>query len=331
MTVLEKYIERGLIPKSVEELDLGKNKGIFVKIGIVSETTGYLIIRNNDATETTSEEFYGEERVVIPGSKWRGAERSFALALLRKVDGIIPKEYSRNAVIRKDLIISNPLSILFGDSSIGEGQEMLSIASRIYYDWSYSYESLGKITERLTHNSLSDSGAILTDESGKVQSNALYNIQYIKPGVKFIRFITLENVSKEFIDLAAMTITGTTRYGARTAILGYNVFNKILGIGFAKGDKPISSYSIMSQAWQKEDYNPEELIIESMKTNYGENLLKSDELQQYLNEIKETYQDNQKLKESMERIMNKAKSDWSRLLTKDRKRKGASENESSQT
>ena len=118
----------------INEIDLKKNYGVFVKIGIVSETCGFFINRNNEATEITSETFSGEDRVLIPASKWRGAERSYLLSELRKVEGLIPSDYSRNMVLKKSSL-KNPSSLVYGDSSTGTGNEAAGIASRVFYDW----------------------------------------------------------------------------------------------------------------------------------------------------------------------------------------------------
>jgi len=333
MEYLEKVFEKGLIARRIEEIDLGKNKGIFVKIGIVSETTSFLIIRNNDATETTSEEFFGQERVVVPGSKWRGAERTYALSLLRKYNGLVPQEYERNAIEKKELLIRNPLSALYGDSSIGSGSEATSIASRIYYDWSYSFEPLGVITERFTHNTLSESGTILMEEQGKTASNALYNTQYIKPGVKFVRFVTLENVSKELLDLAILTIMGTRRYGARTAIVGENIYNNIIAIGFSKGDKPLTSYTLLSNAWSTNNYDPEKQIAQNMAEIYGDYLLSGNDLKSYLSEVIKLKDDKDKLTQYANAIVKKMQNDWKDRFEKkkDKRKKGKGEEENEDT
>lgn len=309
MTKIEEIIEKGLMPSNIENLDLRKNTGIFVKIAVLSETISHLIIRNNDATETTSEEFAGEERVVIPASKWRGAERSFILSWLRKMDDIIPKDYERNAVQNRKLL-KNPVSLLFGDSSTGKNKEATSIASRNYYDWSISLEPLAEITERLVHNSLSDSGTILMNEQGEVQSNAIYNTQYIKPGVKFVRFITLENVSKDLLILQLIAILGTTRYGARTAILGDNVKNRVIAIGFSKSDKPVSSYTIMEELWNKKDLDIEKETIKQMQNSYNEDLIYGDDLEKFLGEVKEIMKNKEILKNTCKSIVKKMETDW---------------------
>ncbi len=293
----------------IGEIDLRKNQGIFVKIGVVSETTGFFINRNNESTELTSENFWEEERLVVPASKWRGAERSYLLSELRKVEGVIPTDYSRNMVERKGLL-KNPLSLIYGDSSTGKSLEAAGIASRVFYDWSYSYEPLSDITVRLLHNSLSDSGAILQKDEGSVKSNALYNTPYVKPGVKLIRFISLENVSIEMFALVMMAIVGTTRYGARTAILGDNMTNKVVSIGISKMETPVSSYTVMKNAWDSKKYEPEADILKAMKDAYGENLIYGDKINDLIGKILRMRSDKQLLSDICRQINAKMENDW---------------------
>lgn len=139
MKSVSEAVEAGLLKKSVGDLDLRRNSGLFMKVAVVSETKSFFICRNNEPTETTSEMFFGYDRVVVPGPKWRGgAERGTALTLFRWA-GAVPENYHRNAVSAKSLL-KNPVSLIYGDSSTGSGREAASIASRCYYDWSYSYE-----------------------------------------------------------------------------------------------------------------------------------------------------------------------------------------------
>ncbi|MGC8656964.1 MAG: type I-D CRISPR-associated protein Cas7/Csc2 [Thermoplasmata archaeon] len=305
--IIEKIKEMGFLPE-INKLDLKKNHGVFLKIGIVSETTGFFINRNNEPTELTSENFFNEERLVVPAPKWRGPERTYLLSELRKVEKIIPQEYSRNMVKEKKHL-KNPASLIFGDSSTGGGNEAAGIAARTFYDWSYSYESLSKISVRYLHNSLSDDNTILHDENG-VLSNAIYNTPYVKPGVKLIRYVSMENVSMEMLILQLIAIIGTTRYGARTSILGDNISNKIIGIGFSKREAPISSYSTMVKAWEANSYEPEKLILEDMKKSYSDKLISGNEIDELIDEVIKIRKDKDKLTEIGTIINTKIDNDW---------------------
>jgi len=306
---IEGIRKKGLVA-TIKDIDLKKNHGYYAKIGIISETTGFLISRNNEATELTSENFFDDERAVVPAQKWRASERSYLLSELRKIGNVIPKEYARN-MNKVKTYLKNPTSLLYGDTSIGSGKDMGSIASRCFYDWAYSYEPLGEISTRITHNTLSDDGTILHSVEGKTESNAIYNTPYIKPGVRFIRFVTLENCSLELLELELMAILGTTRYGARTAILGDNIANNIVAIGFSKGDKPVSSYELMKQAWKLHKYNPEDLIKSSMISSFGEeNVLFGGDLERLLNEVIALKKNGKELQSLCKDINAKMENDW---------------------
>ena len=306
----------------INEINLKKNYGLFLKIGIVSETSGFFINRNNEATEITSETFLDEERLVVPASKWRGAERSYLLAELRKIDGIIPSGYSRNMVVKKALL-KNPTSLIYGDSSTGSGIEAASIASRLFYDWAYSFEPLPEISVRITHNSLSEEGTILHEENGKVKPNAIFNSPYVKPGVKLVRYISVENASIEMLALFLMAIMGTTRYGARTAILGDNMINKIVSIGYSKRETSISSYTTMKKCWEKGEFKPEENVLSEMKEIYGTNMISGERLSQLLKLVHEIKEDRIMLKELCDVINAKIDRDWAEFWEEKGKKKEA--------
>lgn len=305
----------------INEMDMKKNQGVFLKIGIVSETTGFFINRNNEATEITSEEFLNEERLVVPASKWRGAERSYLLSELRKVKGIIPSDYSRNMVTRKNLL-KNPSSLIYGDSSTGSGTEAAGIASRVFYDWAYSFEPVPEISVRLTHNSLSDDGTILHEEKGNVKSNAIFNSPYIKPGVKLVRYISVENSSIEMLALVIMAITGTTRYGARTAILGDNMKNKIVAIGYSKREPAVSSFLTVKKSWEKGYYDPEKDILTDMRGAYSSNLLDGEKLSNLIKIVQEIRDDKQLMSELGDILNAKMDRDWTEFWNE----KGKKEN-----
>ena len=305
---IENMVDKKLLLKT-EDIDLRKNYGVFLKIGIVSETIGFFINRNNEPTELTSESFENYERLVVPAQKWRGAERSYLLSELRKVGGLIPDKYSRNMVEEKKLL-KNPSSMIFGDSSTGKGSEAAGIASRMFYDWSYSYEPLAKISVRYTHNTLSEEGTILHEKSGEIKSNAIYNTPYVKPGVKLIRYVSMENCSREMLLLALMAISGTTRYGARTAILGDNIRNNIIGIGFSKRETVVSAYSSMMKAWRTRSYEPEKIVTEDMRNAYGENFLEGERLQALMKEVSRLRVSPEDLKATGLVLVTKMDQDW---------------------
>lgn len=309
--ILEEMVEKSWIVP-LDEIDLRKNYGSFLKIGIVSTTMGYFINRNNEATEITSEEFFGENRVVVPASKWRGAERSFILSVLRK-GGQIPTDYSRN-MVRKKEHLQNPASMLWGDSSTGKSEEAAGISSRSFYDWAYSYEPVADISLNLQHNSLGEDGSILKD-AGKVSSSALHNVNYIRPGVQFVRYVTLENVSPEMLIMQLMALIGTTRYGARTSVLGDNMKNEVVAIAGSKGERPVSSYSSMINAWGSDTYDPYRLINDTLNENYRE-VIASEELKDLISLTAEIMSSTTEIKSAFDPLHAKIQDQWKEFFEK---------------
>lgn len=309
--VLENMTKKGwLIP--LDEIDLRKNYGSFLKIGLVSTTIGYYINRNNEPTEITSEEFYGENRVVVPASKWRGAERSFILSILRKA-GQIPEAYERNMVKKKEYL-QNPASLLWGDSSTGKSEEAAGISSRSFYDWSYSFAPVADLSLNLQHNSIGDDGSIIK-EGGKVGSNALHNVNYIKPGVQFLRYITLENVSPEMLVMQLMALIGTSRYGARTSVLGDNMRNEIVAISGSKGERPVSAFSSMKKAWESGKYDPHSLIKDVMSENYAD-VVTGEEINELVKLTTKTMGSIQDMKSTFNPIQEKIQDQWKEFFEK---------------
>jgi CRISPR-associated protein Csc2 len=306
----EMAAKKWIVP--LDEIDLRKNYGSFLKLGIVSTTMGYFINRNNEATEITSEEFFGENRVVVPASKWRGAERSFILSVLRK-GGQISEKYSRNMVTKKE-DLQNPASMLWGDSSTGKGDEAVGISSRSFYDWAYSYNPVADISLNLQHNSLGEDGSILKNE-GKVSSSALHNVNYIRPGVQFVRYVTLENASPEMLIMQLMALIGTTRYGARTSVLGDNMKNEVVAIAGSKGERPVSSYSSMEKAWKSKTYDPYGLINDAMNENYKE-VLTGEDLRELISLTAEIMSSATEIKSTFEPLQAKIRDQWKEFFEK---------------
>jgi len=301
----------------LKDLDIRKSYGKVLKIGIVSKTISYFIDRNNDAREITSDEFKGKIRAIVPASKWRGPEKTYSTALMRKFN-LISAKYARNMIEKKE-DMKNPMSLLFGDMSVSDNAA--AIASRSYYDWSYSYEELTEISMNLQHNSLDDSGAILRKwdkqkKNSNTAPNAIYDTNYIKPDTKFIRFITLENISPEMLYLQIATTIGTTRYGGRTAILGDNIENNIIAIGFSKGEKPISSYTIMEKAWENDNYEPEKLLLDEMNNIYGNDSIAGDDLNNIIKKSRDSLKDIKTAEYVYRPLIEKIDEQWEKLLGK---------------
>jgi CRISPR-associated protein Csc2 len=301
-----------VIGKSYFVDDLKKNTLGTIKIAILREVTGNLIIRSNYPDETiTFKSSENKDIVEIPARKLKSKEKLLGLKICREF-GVIDKDFRYN-VIKTRKQLGNPNSILFGDS-VTENNDAVGITSRAIYDWAYSIRDVDDITGTLQHNALSEGGTMWNEEEGKFRQS-LFQVQYIKPGTLFPHFITIENITPElFIHLLACVLF-ENRYGAQSTTLSSNIKNHILGFGLAKFEQSINSYSISAQ-WG--DTNTKEVTFEnvkskinnSMKTAYGEDNYKdADVIVKLINELwKEA---NQK---QLEDIYKKAKGECEQFL-----------------
>ncbi|MBP1617420.1 MAG: CRISPR-associated protein Csc2 [Bacteroidetes bacterium] len=245
------------IPESYFVDDLKKNTLGTIKIAILREVTGNLIIRSNYPDETiTFKSSESKDIVEIPARKLKSREKLLGIKICREFN-VIDNDFRYN-VIKKSVQLGNPNSILFGDS-VTESNDAVGITSRAIYDWAYSIRDVNEITGTLQHNALSEGGTMWNEEEGKLRQS-LFQVQYIKPGTLFPHFITVENVTPELFIHLISCVLFENRYGAQSTTLSSNVKNHILGFGLSKFEQPVNSYSISS------NWNPEtEVTFETVK------------------------------------------------------------------
>jgi CRISPR-associated protein Csc2 len=258
-----------IIPSAYFVDNLKKNTLGVIKIALLREVTGNLIIRSNYQDETITFRASDNKDVVeIPARKLKSKEKLLGLKICREFDVIEPD--LRYNVIKKAEHLANPNSVLFGDT-VTESQEAVGISSRAIYDWAYSIRDVSEITATLQHNALSEGGTMWNEEEGKLRQS-LFQVQYIKPGTFFPHFITVENVTPElFLHLIACVLF-ESRYGAQSTTLGSNIKNHLLGFGLGKFEQPLNSFSI-SRDWAGGEVTMETVsaaINDAMKSAYGE-------------------------------------------------------------
>jgi len=246
-----------IIPKEYFVSNLKENTLSSIKIAILREVTGNLIIRSNYPDETITFKASDKKDVVeIPARKLKSKEKLLGLKMCRQFN-VVDKELRYN-VITNSKQLANPNSILYGDSVTVSG-DSVGITSRAIYDWAYSIRDVSEIIARLQHNALSEGGTMWNEEEGKLRQS-LFQVQYVKPATYFPHFITVENITPElFIHLLACIIY-ENRYGAQSTTLGANIQNHILGVGLARFEKPINSF-IISKNW-----GDKEVSLEQVKT-----------------------------------------------------------------
>lgn len=245
-----------IIPKEYFQERFGKRTPNYIKLLLVRETIGYLIIRSTEPDEVISTEIGDKEVVVIPSRKLKAREKLTGLLLCRKF-GVVHPDLEYN-FIKQAIQLANPNSLVFGDS-VTEEREAIGLPARVFYEWSYSLRPKNEIIEELTHNALSEEGTMWDKETG-AHRESLYDVQYIKPGVYFPQFITFPDITPEGFLHVLISIMKTTRYGAQSNVMDANIRNHIVAIALDQFEPAISSY-VLSKDWDDNS----EVTLDSVK------------------------------------------------------------------
>lgn len=252
----KEYIENG-IPK------LGQNNPKRVVIGILRETIGPFINRSTVSDETiTSTIGEGEsvrEIIEVPPRKFKSKEKLLGIRLC-KLYGVIDKSYRYNSLDKKEQL-NNPTSAIFGDTIVLGGKDNAGkgmFPSRVLYSSSYSIRDKSLVTERLTHNALSDNGT-MWDEKAGTNRKSLFETEYVAPGTYFPSFITLIDPTPESLYFILETLKQTS-YGAQTSITGSNFKNNIMFISGCHNEPAISSYTISRDWNMNQEVNKDNII-----------------------------------------------------------------------
>ncbi|OJJ23390.1 type I-D CRISPR-associated protein Cas7/Csc2 [marine bacterium AO1-C] len=264
MQALYKFIPENYFVKDLKDNTLGS-----IKLALLREVKGNMIIRSNYPDETITFKASNDKDVVeIPARKLKSREKLMGLKICREF-GVVDKEVRYN-VIKKSTQLANPNSILFGDS-VTESGDAVGLTSRAIYDWAYSLRDVSEITATLQHNALSEGGTMHNEDTGKLRQS-LFQVQYVKPATFFPHFITVENVTPElFIHLLACVLF-ENRYGAQSTTQSANVQNHLVGVGFNLFEAPLNSFSL-SQQWNGQEVNfsnVQAAMREAMQAAYGQ-------------------------------------------------------------
>jgi len=201
-----------------------------VTVGILRTTTDYAAFRteadktiNSITTQTSVDNDYLIEKVVMLASKQKAAERRKAEQFIREVK----KEYT--CYVKDELCLRCPVCILNGGIGTIEKTkgEDISIRSRILYQSAYSIENLEEAIETLTFNAV--------DEKTVSTGQALNERELIKPGTHFISIVTLVAPTINELKFALKYILACDRYGAETRGFG-TMTNHLFGMAFGESE-----------------------------------------------------------------------------------------------
>jgi len=258
------------IPENHFVKDLKQNKLSTIKLAILREVTGNMIIRSNYADETITYKMSDTKDLVeIPARKLKSKEKLLGLKICREF-GVVDKAVRYN-VIGKSQQLANPNSVLFGDS-VTESNDAIGLKSRVIYDWAYSIRDVNEIAAIMQHNALSEGGTMWNEEKGQLRQS-LFQVQYIKPNTYFPHFITLENVTPELFIHLVTCVLHENRYGAQSTTTGANVKNHILGVGYSSFEPALNSIHF-AKNWNDKEVsleNVREAMESAMEKAYGTN------------------------------------------------------------
>ncbi|MGD1840075.1 MAG: type I-D CRISPR-associated protein Cas7/Csc2 [Thermonemataceae bacterium] len=260
-----------LIPKAYFVENLKQNRLGTLKIALLREIVGNAIIRSNYPDETITFKLSENKDIVeVPARKLKSREKLLGLKMCREFDVVDPS--LRYNVIKKSEQLANPNSILFGDS-VTESGDSVALTSRVIYDWAYSIRDIEQITSTLQHNALSEGGTMWNEEEGSLRQS-LFQVQYVKPGTYLPHFVMVENVTPAlFLHLVACIMYESRYFAQSTTNSTSNVKNHLIGVGYAKFEQPVNSYTI-TKNWETQmpvNFNTvSQVMRDTMIEAYGE-------------------------------------------------------------
>jgi CRISPR-associated protein Csc2 len=214
-------------------------QSLYIHILLCRETLSECVFR----TEGTGEPLCREQvsldggaestdRVVITKRKQVAVERRTGRELLRSLDLLRTKATKDGEQVC--LLNSNePCErcidcFLYGFAAGGGGAQR----SRVLTEDAYSLLSASEVIDTRTGNATYDNGTMRHPLTGE-PSQALYESEYVKPGVSFLDIQTLKDVQAPELLYVLGNILRSSRYGATGTRIGH-VRNHVLGIVFSR-------------------------------------------------------------------------------------------------
>lgn len=269
---------------------LAQNNAKRIVVAVVREVIGPLIDRSEDPEETIGVVLPdGRQVIELPARKMKSKEKLLGLRMARAF-GTVPAGYEYNA-IRTPEMLKNPNSVIFGDTVV-DGNNQAMFPARVKYSSSYSIRERSELTQKLTHNALSENRTMWDRTEGKHRTS-LFSTDYVKPGTLFPSFIVLDDPTPEALMHLLLCLRETT-YGAQTSITGPNIHNHIVALVATRMEPPVSSYTV---AVGSTDLVPN-LTVDSLSermiadlSKYSGDILSGQSLKSLLDGVNSTEQD----------------------------------------
>ena len=275
------------IPKEFFAENMLENIPRFIKLVFLRKTIAKFINVSDPQEGIIIMNSFGKDVIVVPARKLKSCEKQKGLRTSRLFE-VIDEKVRYNSFDNSEQL-KNPNSITFGDS-VTKSNDAVGLPAKAIYDWAYSIQLAGdqSITKNFQHNSLSENKTILKDadvggkDGTKVASQAIHSVSYVNPGVYFPHCIHLDNVTEEIFFHLIHSVLNTHRYGAQTNVIGNNMLNSLIAVGFGNYEPPFNSY-VVSEAWNTSetlqevtDQNVREFIWRMLQEMYPDGGLITD-------------------------------------------------------
>lgn len=202
----------------------------YTNIVVLRELQSHAIFTTNGqdadvATITVSDADGGVE--YSPGlmfmRKQTGSDRRFGKSLQRD---LINRECTMKV---NEMCQTCPECVLYG-SAASEGEEAISVTSRVMYDTAYSVRDASAVIDEKFQNAPGDDYA-------KEATSAIREPDFFEPGTLFPSVITLRDATPEEVAFVLGVTLQNKRYGAATSRLG-RVKNHVLDIYVGREEGP---------------------------------------------------------------------------------------------
>ncbi len=209
------------LPDSFSYVPFGK----YIHVVLVRKTLSEVIFRTDEVinVEETWDSLYEPKkrigRVVMSKRKQVAPERRTGREFLRKF-GIISNEKGKanTCKLNESPCGKCPDCMIYGYAVDKSGGVQGAQKSRVFTENAYSILESEKIVDVKTFNAIYDTGTMKNEEG--MQSEALGENEYVKPGTHFMDIETFKDLSSKELLYVLNNLISTHRYGAISSRIG---------------------------------------------------------------------------------------------------------------
>lgn len=213
-----------------------------VSLVLIRETVAPTVFRNLESEITDIA--VGNRRLVraVP-NKFKHRERANGLKLLRHFGA--GGNYPQNRHAMPDSAMPSSAfdlnSLVFGDS-VNQGNKVLPVKAAALYSDGLSLQEYNDCVDKTFHNRAAEDGSLF-DAEKKVNSSALFDRHFIKPGTLLIQVVSTHGrvMPIEALEHLILSLGQGGAYGGQTSVTGVNLRTHIAGIYASLVERPETS------------------------------------------------------------------------------------------